>query len=198
MRRRFLPPTKSRRPSVGDVNSVDPTGGVIPAWTIYMGLIRRWPGNSAHLQLAHQNMTTRQRYAWSDTPWRPNQTTTDASPRLNFQQPTPQTRKVPDPGRPTIKPGAGGEFGIELGLVGAAFQQLGHMQRKCASLGSDGKQFDRDAVKNEIMKKLPDADRSASACHRSQPAASNAGRQQSAGMNPTKSAATSSTVCLRA
>jgi hypothetical protein len=53
-------------------------------------------------------------------------------------------------------------FGSELGLVGAAFQQLGHMQHMieiAPVLTLDGKHFDRDAVKNEIMNQLTDADR---------------------------------------
>jgi hypothetical protein len=140
MRRRFLPPTKVGGLSVGDVNSVDPTGRV-------------------------------------------------------------------------IKPGAGGEFGIELGLVGAAFQQLGHMQHMIENapvLTRDGKQFDRDAVKNEIMKKLPDANRNRLGVPPLTAGgnASDAGRQQSAGMNPTEKRCnrnnveavknrSSSTVCLR-
>jgi hypothetical protein len=177
--------------SVGDVNRVDPTGGVHPSTGDVRGSNSAVAAQfQAHLQLAHQGMTGGQRYAWSDTPW-PNQTATDASPRFNFQQPTPQTSKVPDPGRLTVRPGAGGIFGIEIGLAGAAFQQLGYMQHMIENapvLTLDGKQFDRDAVKNEILNQLTDADRERLGLSPLTAGGnvSDAERQQSAGINQTE------------
>jgi hypothetical protein len=52
----------------------------------------------------------------------------------------------------------------------------------------DGKQFDRDAVKGELMKQLPDADRERLGLPPLTAGgnASDAGRQQSAGTNPTE------------
>ncbi len=83
--------------TVGDVNSVDPTGGICPSTG---DLQRSNPALAAqfqaHLQLARQNMTAGQRYALSDTPWQPNQTATDASPP-NAARPAPP----PDAGRNT-------------------------------------------------------------------------------------------------
>jgi hypothetical protein len=154
--------------SVGDVNSVDHTGSADPGTGDLQGSNPALAAQfQTHLQLARQNMTAGPRYGFNST--QPNQTATDASPRVNFQQPGPQTNKSPlptnTPGRLTITPGAGGLlglFGSELGLVGAAFQQLGHMQHMIENAPVstlDGKQFDRDAVKDEMMKQLPDADR---------------------------------------
>jgi hypothetical protein len=150
--------------SVGDVNSVDPTGGFYPSRGDLQGSNPALAAQfQAYLQSARQNMTAGQHYAFNNM--QPNQTTTGASPRFNFQQPGPQTNKVPlptnTPGHPTIKPGAGW-FATELGLVGAAFHQLGHMQHMIENapvFTLDGERFDPDAVKKEIMKQLPDADR---------------------------------------
>jgi hypothetical protein len=154
--------------SVGDVNSVDHTCSVDPSTGDLHGSDPALAAQfQAHLRLARQNVTAGPRYAFNNT--QPNQTATDVSPRFNFQQPGPQTNKSPLPtntlGRWTVTPGAGGLlglFGSELGLVGAAFQQLGHMQHMieiAPVLTLDGKRFGRDAVKNEIMNQLTDADR---------------------------------------
>jgi hypothetical protein len=151
--------------SVGDVNSVDHTGSADPSTGDLQGSNPALAAQfQTHLQLARQNMTAGPRYAFNST--QPNQTATDASPRFNFQQPGPQTNKPTNTaGRRTITPGAGGLLGLlgsELGLVGAAFQQLGHMQHMIENapvLTLDGRQFDRDAVKDELTKQLPDADR---------------------------------------
>jgi hypothetical protein len=182
--------------SVGDVNSVDHTGGVDRRTGDLQGSDPALAAQfQAHLRLARQNMTAGPRYAFDNT--QPNQTATDASPRFNFQQPGPQTNKPTNTaGRRTITPGAGGLlglFGSELGLVGAAFQQLGHMQHMIENapvLTLDGKQFDRDAVKDEIMKQLPDADRQRLGLPPLTAGgnASAAGGQQPTGMNQTEEA----------
>jgi hypothetical protein len=185
--------------SVGDVNSVDHTGGVAPSTGDLHGSNPALAAQfQAHLRLARQNMTAGPRYAFNNT--QPNQTAADASPRFNFQQSGPQTNKSPLPtntlGRSTITPGAGGLlglFGSELGLAGAAFQQLGHMQHMIENapvLTLDGKQFDRDAGKDEIMKQLPDADRQRLGLPPLTAAgnASAAGGQQPTGMNQTEEA----------
>jgi hypothetical protein len=185
--------------SVGDVNSVDHTGGVDRRTGDLQGSDPTLAAQfQTHLQLARQNMTAGPRYVFDNT--QPNQTATDASPRFNFQQPGPQTNKIPlptnTPGRRTITPGADGLlglFGSELGLVGAAFQQLGHMQHMIENapvLTLDGKQFDRDAVKDEIMKQLPDADRQRLGLPPLTAGgnASAAGGQQPTGMNQTEEA----------
>jgi hypothetical protein len=71
--------------SVDDANSVDPTGGIHPGTDDLQGSHSALAAQfQAHLQLARQNMTAGQRYVWSDAPWRPNQTATDASSRFNF------------------------------------------------------------------------------------------------------------------
>lgn len=154
--------------SIGDVNRVDPTGGVYPSTGDLHGSSPALAAQfHANLQVARQHMTAGQRYAWNETPWQPNQTAADASRRLNFRQPSPQINKVPLPtntpdlDRPPIKPGAGG-LAIELGLIGAAFHQLGRIQQMIEHapvLTPDGKRFDPDALKAEIMKQLPGADR---------------------------------------
>jgi hypothetical protein len=186
--------------SVGDVKSVDHTGSVDPRTGDLHGSNPALAAQfQTHLQLARQNMAAGPRYAFNNT--QPNQTATDASPRFNFQQPGPQTNKIPlptnTPGRRTITPAAGGLlglFGSELGLVGAAFQQLGHMQHMIENapvLTLDGKQFDRDAGKDEIMKQLPDADRQRLALPPLTAGgnASAAGGQQPTGMNQTEKGA---------
>jgi hypothetical protein len=185
--------------SVGDVNSVDHTGGVDPSTGDLHGANPALAAQfQTHLELARQNMTAGPRYAFDNT--QPNQTATDAPPRFNSQQPGPQTNTSPlptnTPDRRTITPGAGGLLGLlgsELGLVGAAFQQLGHMQHMIENapvLTLDGKQFDRDAAKNEIMKQLPDADRQRLGLPPLATGgnASAAGGQQPTGMNQTEKA----------
>jgi hypothetical protein len=183
--------------SVGDVNSVDSIGSVDPSTGDQHGSNPALAAQfQTHLQLARQNMTAGPRYAFNNT--QPNQTATDASRRFNFQRPDPQTNKMPTntAGRQTITPGAGGLlglFGSELGLVGAAFQQLGHMQHMIENapvLTLDGKQFDRDAGKDEIMKRLPDADRQRLGLPPLTAGgnASAAGGQQPTGMNQTQKA----------
>ena len=183
--------------SVGDVNSVDHTVSVDPSTRDLQGSNPALAAQfQAQLQLARQNTTAGPRYAFNNT--QPNQTVTDASPRFNFQQPGPQTNKIPSPtntpGHRT--PGAGGLLGLfggELGLVGAAFEQLGHMQHMIENapvLTLDGKQFDRDAVKDEMMKQLPDADRQRLGLPPLTAGgnASAAGGQQSTGMSQTEEA----------
>jgi hypothetical protein len=83
--------------TAGDVNSVDPTGGIYPSTGDLKGSDPALAAQfQAHLQVARQNMTAGQRYALSDTPWQPNQTATGASPPNTARPATP-----PDAGRNT-------------------------------------------------------------------------------------------------
>jgi hypothetical protein len=185
--------------SVGDVNSVDHTGSAGPSAGDLQGSNPTLAAQfQTYLQLARQNMTAGPRYAFNST--QPNQTATDASPRFNLQPPGPQANRIPlptnTPGRRAITPGAGGllgSFGSELALVGAAFQQLGHLQHMIENapvLTLEGKQFDRDAVKDEMMKQLTDCDRQRLGLTPLTAGgnASAAGGQQPTGMNQTEEA----------
>jgi hypothetical protein len=147
--------------SVGDGNSVDRTGGAYPTMGNPHGSDPALAAEfQASRQLARQNMTAGQRYALNSLPWPSNQTATDASPPFNFQQPSPQTNKVPSPtntpdsGRRTVSP-----FGwllTQIDLAGAALQQLGRMQHMIENAPVttfDGKRFDPDATQKEVMKR---------------------------------------------
>ena len=103
--------------SVADVNSVDHTGGVDRRTGDLQGSDPALAAQfQTHLQLARQNMTAGPRYAFDNT--QPNQTATDASPRFNFQQPGPQTNKIPlptnTPGRRTITRGGAARGGATI------------------------------------------------------------------------------------
>jgi hypothetical protein len=182
--------------SVGDGNSVDRSGSTYPTTGDLQGSDPALAAEfQASLQLARQNMTAGQRYALNGLSWPPNQTATDASPPFNFQQPSPQTKKVPlptntpDPGRPTVSP-FGWLFGpllAQIGLVGAAFQQLRHMQHMIENKPAstiDGKRFDPDALQKETMKDSGVTNRQE--LNELIRNASDAGRQQPAGIDPTE------------